>query len=114
MRNIQCVILWKLPPSFCALAQRSGRTVWDFDALGEAILFVPAKVLKDRITEEEAQVARQEAAEPQNQEGDDFVCGLQEGLDVVAGQEVVVAEGGIQVEQDAEAEEEEPEDVRLL
>ncbi|KAJ7178870.1 P-loop containing nucleoside triphosphate hydrolase protein [Mycena crocata] len=45
MQNIQRVILWKLPPSFCPLAQRSGRAVRDFDALGEAILFVPAKVL---------------------------------------------------------------------
>ncbi|KAJ7670474.1 P-loop containing nucleoside triphosphate hydrolase protein, partial [Mycena rosella] len=109
MRNIQRVILWKLPLSFCALAQRSGRAVRDFDALGEAILFVPAKVLKDGIAEEQARLAREEAAEPQNQEGDEFVPEPQEGLDVVVGQEVVVAEGGVRVEQNAEAEEDDPE-----
>ncbi|KAJ7798350.1 P-loop containing nucleoside triphosphate hydrolase protein [Mycena olivaceomarginata] len=102
MRNIRRVILWKLPPSFCALAQRSGRAVRDFEALGEAILFVSAKVLKDGVAEEQARITREEAADPQNQEGDVFVPETQEGLDVVAGQEVVVGEGGVRVERDAE------------
>ncbi|KAJ6579905.1 P-loop containing nucleoside triphosphate hydrolase protein, partial [Mycena sp. CBHHK59/15] len=111
MRNIQRVVLWKLPPSFCALAQRSGRAVRDFDALGEAILFVTAKVLKDGIAEEHARLAREDVAEPQNQEGDDFVPAPQDGLDLVAGQAVTVGEGGARVEQnpDAEAEEDDPE-----
>ncbi|KAJ6622443.1 P-loop containing nucleoside triphosphate hydrolase protein [Mycena sp. CBHHK59/15] len=109
MRNIQRVILWKLPPSFCALAQRSGRAVRDFEALGEAILFVPAKVLKDGIAEEQARLAREEAAAPQNQEGEDFIPEVDDGLDVVAGQAVAVGEGGVRVEQNAEAEEEDPE-----
>lgn len=73
MRNIFRVVLWKLPPSFCALAQRSGRAVRDLDELGEAILFVPAKVLKDGLAEAEARVAREEAADPGNQEGDDLL-----------------------------------------
>ncbi|KAJ7457910.1 P-loop containing nucleoside triphosphate hydrolase protein [Mycena galericulata] len=103
MRNIFRVVLWKLPPSFCALAQRSGRAVRDFEQLGEAILFVPAKVLKDGLAAEEARVAREEAAEARNQEGDDFVPELEEGMDVVAGQAVVVGEGGARVEQNAEA-----------
>ena len=111
MRNIARVVLWKLPPSFCALGQRSGRAVRDFTQLGEAILFVPAKVLKDGFVAEEARVAREEAAEPQNQEGDDFVQEPEEGVDVVAGQAVVVGEGGTRVEQNAEGEEADPEAV---
>lgn len=111
MRNVQRVVLWKLPPSFCALAQRSGRAARDFETLGEAILFVSAKVLKDGIAEEESRLAREEAAETNNQEGEVehaaeiLIAELEEGLDVVAGQAVVVAEGGARVEQNAEAEE---------
>jgi superfamily II DNA helicase RecQ len=104
MRNIVCVVLWKLPPSFCALAQRSGRAVRDFTKLGEAILFVSAKVLKDGLAAEEARVAREEAADPNNQEGEDPVPELDEGVDVVASQAVVVAEGGTRVEQNSEEE----------
>jgi hypothetical protein len=52
--------------------------------LGEAILFVSAKVLKDGVAEEQARIMREEAADPQNQEGDVFVPEPQEGLDVVA------------------------------
>ncbi|KAJ6610953.1 P-loop containing nucleoside triphosphate hydrolase protein, partial [Mycena sp. CBHHK59/15] len=104
MRNIFRVVLWKLPPSFCALAQRSGRAVRVFEQLGEAILFVPAKVLKDGFAAEEARVAREEAAAPQNQEGEDFVPEPEDGVDIVAGQAVVVGEGGARVEQNAEAE----------
>ncbi|KAJ6607057.1 P-loop containing nucleoside triphosphate hydrolase protein [Mycena sp. CBHHK59/15] len=109
MRNIVRVVLWKLPPSFCALVQRSGRVVRDFSQLGEAILFVTAKVLKDGIAEAEARATRQEAAEPQNQEGDDVVPDAQEGQDVVANQAVAVGEGGARVEQNAEADEADPE-----
>ncbi|KAJ6612995.1 P-loop containing nucleoside triphosphate hydrolase protein [Mycena sp. CBHHK59/15] len=109
MRNIVRVVLWKLPPSFCALVQRSGRVVRDFSQLGEAILFVTAKVLKDGIAEAEARATRQEAAEPQNQEGDDVVPDAQEGQDVVANQAVAVGEGGSRVERNAEADEADPE-----
>ncbi|KAF8172309.1 P-loop containing nucleoside triphosphate hydrolase protein [Mycena galopus ATCC 62051] len=109
MRNIFRVVLWKLPPSFCALAQRSGRAVQDFTGLGEAILFVSAKVLKDGLAAEEARVAREEAADPNNQEGEDLVPEPEEGVDVVVGQAVVVAEGGTRVEQNAEGEGLDPE-----
>jgi hypothetical protein len=109
MRNIFRVVLWKLPPSFCALAQRAGRAVRDFDQLGEAILFVPAKVLKDGVAEEEARVAREAAAEPGNQEGDDPIPEPEEGVQVVAGQAVAITEGGARVEQNAEAEDCDPE-----
>ncbi|KAJ7117027.1 P-loop containing nucleoside triphosphate hydrolase protein [Mycena epipterygia] len=109
MRNIFRVVLWKLPPSFCALAQRSGRAVRDFDELGEAILFVPAKVLKDGLAEAEARVAREEAADPGNQEGEDLLRESEEVVDLVAGQAVAVGEGGARVERNAEAEEADPE-----
>lgn len=112
MRNIERVILWKMPPSFCALAQRSGRAARDFEKLGEAILFVPAKLLKDGMAEEQARLTRVEAADPQNQEGEtdqppagepaDFT--QDEGLDVVGGQAVLIAEGGARVEQGNEGE----------
>ncbi|KAJ6620457.1 P-loop containing nucleoside triphosphate hydrolase protein [Mycena sp. CBHHK59/15] len=114
MRNIFRVVLWKLPPSFCALAQRSGRAVRVFEQLGEAILFVPAKVLKDGFAAEEARVAREEAAAPQNQEGEDFVPEPEDGVDIVAGQAVVVGEGGARVEQNAEAEDADPEAVAAV
>ncbi|KAJ7107207.1 P-loop containing nucleoside triphosphate hydrolase protein [Mycena crocata] len=104
MRNIFRVVLWKLPPSFCALAQHSGRAIRDFAELGEAILFVPAKVLKDGLAEADARSAREEAAQPQNQEGEDFVPEPEEGVDLVAGQAVAVGEGGAR-----EAEEVDPE-----
>ncbi|KAJ6465254.1 P-loop containing nucleoside triphosphate hydrolase protein [Mycena vulgaris] len=112
MRNIERVIMWKMPPSFCALAQRSGRAARDFQKLGEAILFVPAKVLKDGIAEEQARLVRAEASEPQNQEGepdqappaDPADAQPEEGLDLVGGQAVVIAEGGARVEQGNEAE----------
>ncbi|KAJ7075016.1 P-loop containing nucleoside triphosphate hydrolase protein [Mycena belliarum] len=110
MRNIQRVILWKFPPSFCAVAQRSGRAVRDFLALGEVISFVPAKVLKDGIAEEQARAAREEAAEPHNQEGDDLPE-AQDGQEVVAGQAVAIGEGGVRVEQNAEADGEEDAEV---
>ncbi|KAJ7106456.1 hypothetical protein C8R43DRAFT_963333 [Mycena crocata] len=69
--------------------------------------------VKDGITQEEARITREEAAEPQNQEGDEFIPEpepeLQDGIDAVAGQQLVVGEGGARVEQNAE--EEEPEAV---
>ncbi|KAJ7310179.1 P-loop containing nucleoside triphosphate hydrolase protein [Mycena albidolilacea] len=110
MRNIFRVVLWKLPPSFCALAQRSGRAVRDFSQLGEAILFVPAKVLKDGLAAEEARLAREVAAEPHNQEGD-FAPEREEGVDVVAGQVVAIGEGGARVEQNADIDEVDPDAV---
>ncbi|KAJ7346309.1 P-loop containing nucleoside triphosphate hydrolase protein [Mycena albidolilacea] len=110
MHNIFRVILWKLPPSFCALAQRSGRAVRDFSQLGEAILFVPAKVLKDGLAAEEARLAREVAAEPHNQEGD-FAPEREEGVDVVAGQVVAIGKGGARVEQNADLDDVDPDAV---
>ncbi|KDR67869.1 hypothetical protein GALMADRAFT_79410, partial [Galerina marginata CBS 339.88] len=47
LRNIARVILWGLPPTFCALVQRAGRAGRDLSTLGEAILIVPKSVVKD-------------------------------------------------------------------
>lgn len=44
MKGIFRVVLWKIPPTFCALAQRSGRAARNLSTLGEAILFVPKSV----------------------------------------------------------------------
>ncbi|KAJ7220849.1 hypothetical protein GGX14DRAFT_676223 [Mycena pura] len=67
--------------------------------------------LAGRLAEAEARVSREEAADPANQEGDrdDFVPEPEEGVDVVAGQAVVVGEGGARLEQNMEAEEVDPE-----
>ena len=57
MRNIKRVILWGLPPSFCALVQRAGRAARDFGILGEAIVIVPMSVISKGVTEMEVESA---------------------------------------------------------
>lgn len=52
MRNIFRVVLWGLPPSFCALVQRAGRAGRDFTTLGEAVLIVPKSAIRKGVTEE--------------------------------------------------------------
>jgi superfamily II DNA/RNA helicase len=47
MRNIDRVILWGLPPTFCALVQRAGRAARDLSKIGEAILIVSESVLTE-------------------------------------------------------------------
>lgn len=46
MRNIDRVILWGLPPTFCTLVQRAGRAVRDMTKDGEAILIVSSATRK--------------------------------------------------------------------
>jgi hypothetical protein len=46
------VVLWGLPSTFCALVQREGRAGRDLSKPSEAILIVPASVLKDDVSEE--------------------------------------------------------------
>ncbi|KAF8803083.1 hypothetical protein BYT27DRAFT_7214918 [Phlegmacium glaucopus] len=53
LQNIACVILWGLPPTFCAFVQRAGKAGCDLNTLREAILHVPKSVLKDGISNEE-------------------------------------------------------------
>jgi hypothetical protein len=62
MQNIRRVILWGMPPLFCALAQRAGRASRDFDTLGEAILIVLKNVIKSGTSETEVAIEVQEAA----------------------------------------------------
>ncbi|PPR06677.1 hypothetical protein CVT24_012970 [Panaeolus cyanescens] len=40
MRNIQCVILWGLPSTFCALVQQADRAGHNLSTMGEAMHFV--------------------------------------------------------------------------
>jgi hypothetical protein len=49
-RNIERVVLWGVPPSFCSLAQRAGRAARDMTKSGEAILFVSSHALKKGVT----------------------------------------------------------------
>jgi len=53
MCNIKHVVLWGLPPSFCALVQSAGQAGWDLNKLREGILTVSSSVLKDGITAQE-------------------------------------------------------------
>jgi len=57
MRNIKRVVLWELPPSFCALVQRAGRAARDFSTLCEAILIVPQSVITKGTSEMEVEAA---------------------------------------------------------
>jgi superfamily II DNA/RNA helicase len=57
MRNIKRVVLWELPPLFCALVQRAGRAARDFSTLGEAILIIPQSVITKGTTEMEVETA---------------------------------------------------------
>jgi len=51
MCNIWRVILWGLPPSFCALAQCAGRVGRDFAMDAEAILIVSPTTFKEGLSE---------------------------------------------------------------
>ncbi|KAJ7869594.1 P-loop containing nucleoside triphosphate hydrolase protein [Mycena olivaceomarginata] len=99
MRNIERVILWGLPPSFCALVQRAGRAARDFSTLGEAILVVPPSVIKKGVSEDEIETAVSEAAQDGESEnrGLDVVADLlDQGIEITSGhEEVLVGEGGV-------------------
>jgi len=99
MRNITCVVLWGLPPSFCGLTQRAGCTGHDFETLGEAILIVPASVIKNGTKEAEVEQAVQDAVTENQVEnhGDEEQTLLEEnGIEIASGnQEVLVNDGGV-------------------
>lgn len=40
LRNVERVVLWKAPKTFCSLIQKFGRCARDFALLGECILYV--------------------------------------------------------------------------
>lgn len=86
MRNIKRVILWELPPSFCALVQRAGRAGRDMTTLGEAILIVSPNVITKGTTEMEVEEALAEVAKTTEAEnrGDDEIAALESnGIQVV-------------------------------
>ena len=71
MRNIKRVVLWELPPSFCALVQRAGREGRDLSTLGEAILIVSQSVITKGTTEMEVEAALEEVETEAENRGDD-------------------------------------------
>ena len=93
MRNIARVVLWGLPPSFCAFVERAGRAGRDFKALGEAILIVPSSIYKAGTSEEELEselrssTGTEEHTEAENR-GEDI-----EDVLINAGIEVTGSEG---------------------
>ncbi|KAJ7803225.1 P-loop containing nucleoside triphosphate hydrolase protein [Mycena olivaceomarginata] len=116
MRNIERVVLWGLPPSFCALVQRTGRAVRDLTRLGEAILIVPSSVLKNGVTELDVELGINTAskdAESENRGTEEATDLALQGIEVTTGlEEVSVTGGGIRVSKDSDEEDGEPEEVK--
>lgn len=56
MRNIERVILWGLPPTFCSLVQRAGRAGRDLTMKAEAILIVSKSVMDEEISKDDLDV----------------------------------------------------------
>ena len=114
MRNISRVVLWGLPPSFCALVQCAGHAARDFQMLGEAILIVSSTVLKKGTTEDNVQAGLSEMivngqSEAQNRSDD--VDGLLANADLPTGSSTeVVGKEGIRVQAVEVGEGSEPED----
>ena len=102
MRNIKCVILWGLPPSFWALVQRAGRAACDFIVLGKAIVIAPPSVITKGVSEMEVesalanQVADDHTAEAENWGEEEANILASNGIEVAGGNEMIhVDDGGI-------------------
>lgn len=97
MRNIQRVILWGLPPSFCTLVQRAGRAAQDLAQLGEAVLIISSVVRKSGIQGHDITSSLEvvvSSREPEDR-GEDEVAALEiQGIEVTHGREVVDVRGG--------------------
>jgi superfamily II DNA/RNA helicase len=133
MRNIKRVVLWGLPPSFCALVQRAGRAARDLRTSGEAILIVPPSVIKKGISELDVEQTLQDvqpgslpgAAEEYESRNYDVGVILPyrdnnresgpteaAGVELTSGnEEVLVNDGGVRVAQDSDEEGEDEEQV---
>jgi len=115
MRNIQRVVLWELPPSFCSLIQRAGRASRDFNMLAEAILIVPASVIKNGTTDSDIESVLQEVvddAQAENRGDEEQGVLEQNGIEVTSGnEEILVNDGGVRLAHDGsdDGEENEPE-----
>ena len=110
MRNIQRVILWGLPPSFCALVQRAGRAGRNFAVAAEAILIVTPATMKKGISDSEVlQMVRRTAgeAEAENRNDEELETLQQEGIVIGEGNVLVSIsdDAGIRVSHDTEEEE---------
>jgi hypothetical protein len=66
------VVLWELPPSFCALVQRASRAVCDFNTLGEAILIVPQSVIMKGTTKIDVEVTLGEVESEAHMEAENY------------------------------------------
>ncbi|KAL6304460.1 hypothetical protein BKA93DRAFT_825904 [Sparassis latifolia] len=118
LRNIAIVVLWGLPPSFCALAQHAGRAARDMTKLGEAILIVSARALKDggpNEAEIEANLGEAVAEGEAENQGQNEAHALEAvGIQVTEGnqqmQQMLVAEGGVRVEHASKSEGEDADD----
>ncbi|KIO18612.1 hypothetical protein M407DRAFT_83734, partial [Tulasnella calospora MUT 4182] len=71
IRSARTVILWKSPPTFCALAQRAGRAARDLTQLGEAILFVSKAVIAGTEELEIPEIVAEDVSEAIENEGMD-------------------------------------------
>lgn len=110
MRNIKRVVLWGMPPSFCALVQRAGRAARDFTVLGEAILIVPASVISKGVSDVEVEStlsnnADNESTEAENRSDEAAELLASNGIQLAQGNEMVhVDDGGVRVAQDSDDE----------
>jgi len=106
MRNIKRVILWGVPPSFCALVQRCGRAGRDFSVNAEAILIAPANAFTKAATDADigtAVYAATIAEEASNRNDEDDTILEANGVTVAHGNELVsIEEGGIRISRDLE------------
>ncbi|KAJ3518750.1 hypothetical protein NMY22_g13524 [Coprinellus aureogranulatus] len=111
-RNLERVILWDLPPSFCALAQRAGRAARDMDKDGDAILFVSSSVLKKSLKELEVDVDNaildvELTHEAENHNDEDVVMEEEQGTEMRQGEDIAVTEeAGVRVAHEVEDENE--------
>ncbi|KAF7292215.1 p-loop containing nucleoside triphosphate hydrolase protein [Mycena indigotica] len=101
MRNIERVVLWELPPSFCALVQRAGRAARDLSRMGEPILIISKNSINKGAKTLEAEIiaaveAAATQAEAMNIAEEAPAETEQEGVEVnEGGQRVLVNEGGV-------------------
>ena len=95
MRNIKRVILWGVPPSFCALVQQCGRAGRDFSVHAEAVLIAPANAFTKATMDADigtAVYAATIAKEASNRNDEDETILVANGVTVAHGNELVSIE----------------------
>ena len=111
MHSIYCIVLWGLPPLFCALVKRAGHAAHDFKSYGETTLIVPKSVAKSGTTETEVEkdmeaVVSDAQAKNRNDENESVLD--INGIDLTAGHEEVNA-AGVRIAHTQDAKDSEPE-----